>query len=291
MNYRTGLVNLCLLVVALGIGCQEPTGEPLNVEATVEAKVVATVVAFRLRIPNTTEQPSSTRTPTVTPSQIPVIIPTLAPTAEPPVTPLPTPTAMSASLPQMVSQAVGAVVAVHTPAGTGSGFFFEDGLVMTNAHVVGDFLKATVVSKFSGMNLGITGDVIGVDEDFDVAVIQVGRNSDRPTLRFGDSGSSQLAEDVVVIGFPLSDILGESISVSGGIISSKRNIDGVEMIQTDAAINPGNSGGPLLNARGEVIGMATLKPRDVITGLLFEGTGIAIASETIVERLELLLDD
>jgi serine protease Do len=89
----------------------------------------------------------------------------------------------------------------------------------------------------------------------------------------------------------LSNILGEAISVSKGIISSKRNIDGVEMIQVDAATNPGNSGGPLVNSQGEVIGMVTLKIVNEVANRFFEGTGIAIASNAIQDRLPSLLEE
>ena len=282
---RTGLANLALLVVLLVAGCQEPTREPSNVEATIEARVVATVVAFQLQNPTATPQPAPTLTPIRVATPTPRLI--VAPTE----IPLPTPTTVPTGLTQTVSHVVGAVVAINTPAGTGSGFFFEDGLVMTNAHVVEDFLRATVVSKFNGINLGITGTVIGVDEELDIAVIEVSKNPERPTLKFGDSRTTQLAEDVLVIGFPLSNILGEAISVSKGIISSKRNIDGVEMIQVDAATNPGNSGGPLLNSQGEVIGMVTLKIVNEVANRFFEGTGIAIASNAIQDRLPSLLEE
>ena len=256
MRCRTGLANLALLVVLLVTGCQEPTREPASVEATIEARVVATVIAFQLRNPTATPQPAPTPIPTVTLTPIRAATPTPRLIGAPTEIPLPTPTSAPTGLTQTVSHVVGAVVAINTPAGTGSGFFFEDGLVMTNAHVVSDYLRATVVSKFNGINLGITGTVIGVDEELDIAVIEVSKNPERPTLKFGDSRTTQLAEDVLVIGFPLSNILGEAISVSKGIISSKRNIDGVEMIQVDAATNPGNSGGPLVNSQGKVIGMS-----------------------------------
>lgn len=291
MRCRTGLANLALLVVLLVTGCQEPTREPASVEATIEARVVATVIAFQLRNPTATPQPAPTPIPTVTLTPIRAATPTPRLIGALTEIPLPTPTPASTGLTQTVSHVVGAVVAINTPAGTGSGFFFEDGLVMTNAHVVSDYLRATVVSKFNGINLGITGTVIGVDEELDIAVIEVSKNPERPTLKFGDSRTTQLAEDVLVIGFPLSNILGEAISVSKGIISSKRNIDGVEMIQVDAATNPGNSGGPLVNSQGKVIGMVTLKIVNEVANRFFEGTGIAIASNAIQDRLPSLLEE
>jgi serine protease Do len=205
--------------------------------------------------------------------------------------PIPTPEVVLMDLTSVVAEVILAVVAINTPAGTGSGFFFRDGLVMTNAHVVGNFLRATVVGEFNGVRLGLTGEVIGVDEDFDIAIISVGRNSDRHVLSFGDSDAMKLAEDVVVIGFPLSRILGESISVSKGVVSSKRVFAGIEMIQIDAATNPGNSGGPVINSRGEVIGMVSLKIRNLEANRYFEGTGIAIASDAIKLRLPSLLNE
>ena len=282
----SGITVLVFLIILLSVACQEPAEIPVDIEATVQAKVVATVVAHQLQNPPFDVRQEPTVVPTSTPTPEPT--PSPAPTATP--VPVTTPATPTPDLPQVVSEAIGAVVAINTPAGTGSGFFFDDGLVMTNAHVVGNFLRATVVGKFGGIRIGLTGEVLGVDEQFDIAIIAVGRNSDRPTLRFGDSQSIRLADEVVVIGFPLSDILGESISVSRGIVSSRRQIDGVDMIQIDAATNPGNSGGPLINSRGEVIGMITLKIQNTRTDLFFEGTGIAIESNSIKQRLPSLLD-
>jgi S1-C subfamily serine protease len=283
---RKLLTILLLSIGVLMLACQEPGIVFPNIEATVQA-VAATVVANQIPTPivKALQPPTAVPKPTAVPTALPTVTPVPTPT------PIPTPEVVLPDLTSVVAGVIPAVVAINTPAGTGSGFFFRDGLVMTNAHVVGNFLRATVVGEFGGVRLGLTGEVIGVDEDFDIAIISVGRNSDRHLLSFGDSDAIKIAEDVVVIGFPLNRILGESISVSKGVVSSKRVFEGVKMIQIDAATNPGNSGGPLINTRGEVIGMVTLKATNPATNLFFEGTGIAIASDTIKSRIPSLLDE
>jgi len=137
--------------------------------------------------------------------------------------------------------------------GQGSGFIFNrDGLILTNNHVVRDADKITV-----RLNDGreFEAKTIGRDEKSDVAVIQIdGKNL--PTVGLGDSDAIEIGEWVVAVGNPF----GLAETITAGIISAKgRNNVGLadyeDFIQTDAAINPGNSGGPLLNLRGEVIGI------------------------------------
>ncbi len=148
--------------------------------------------------------------------------------------------------------------------GSGSGFIITpDGYVMTNNHVV-EGATDIVVTLTDRREFRAT--VVGRDPSTDVAVLKIdGQNL--PTVRLGDSDAIEVGDWVLALGYPLS--LGET--VTAGIVSAKgRNInimaraaeDGgaapVEhFIQTDAAINPGNSGGPLVNLRGEAIGMNT----------------------------------
>jgi serine protease Do len=132
----------------------------------------------------------------------------------------------------------------------GSGFIFSsDGYVLTNAHVVKDaeevFIKLTDKREFKAK-------VIGFDTNTDVAVLKVeGKNL--PKVIIGDSTKIKVGEWVIAIGSPF-DL---DNSISAGIISAKaREIgDFLLLIQTDVAINPGNSGGPLINLKGEVIGI------------------------------------
>jgi len=132
----------------------------------------------------------------------------------------------------------------------GSGFIFSsDGYVLTNAHVVKDaeevFIKLTDKREFKAK-------VIGFDTNTDVAVLKVeGKNL--PKVTIGDSTKIKVGEWVIAIGSPF-DL---DNSISAGIISAKaREIgDFLLLIQTDVAINPGNSGGPLINLKGEVIGI------------------------------------
>ena len=72
-------------------------------------------------------------------------------------------------------------------------------------------------------------------------------------------GHVRVGDEVLALGFPLADRIGNDLTVTRGIVSSKRSEGGVEQFQTDAAINPGNSGGPLVNSDGEVIGVNTSK--------------------------------
>ena len=142
--------------------------------------------------------------------------------------------------------------------GTGSGFIISrDGSILTNAHVVAGADTVRVILK-DGRSF--EGKVMGRDELTDVAVVKIESNN-LPTVELGNSDQLQPGEWAIAIGNPL----GLDKTVTTGIISatgrSSNQIGApdkrVEFIQTDAAINPGNSGGPLLNARGQVIGMNT----------------------------------
>jgi Do/DeqQ family serine protease len=159
--------------------------------------------------------------------------------------------------------------------GTGSGFIISgDGRILTNAHVVDGADKVKVTLK-DGRTY--QGRVLGKDELTDVAVIKIEANN-LPTLALGNSDSLLPGEWAIAIGNPL----GLDNSVTTGIVSAtgrSSNLIGatdkrVQYIQTDAAINPGNSGGPLLNARGQVIGMNTA----IIQGA--QGLGFAIPINT-----------
>ena len=139
--------------------------------------------------------------------------------------------------------------------GQGSGFIVsEDGYILTNHHVVHRSDKITV-QLADGREFDAT--LVGTDSHTDVAVIKIdGRNL--PVLPLGDSGEIQVGQWVLAVGNPF----GLSNTVTAGIVSAQgRSSVGItdyeNFIQTDAAINPGNSGGPLVNLRGEVIGINT----------------------------------
>lgn len=139
--------------------------------------------------------------------------------------------------------------------GQGSGFVItENGYILTNSHVVKGADKLTVTMA-DGREFDAK--TVGSDSRSDVAVIKVDA-SDLPLLRMGDSEKLEVGEWALAIGSPF----GLSGSVTAGIVSATgRNSVGItdyeNFIQTDAAINPGNSGGPLVNLRGEVIGINT----------------------------------
>src|SRR3989475_6984347 len=143
--------------------------------------------------------------------------------------------------------------------GTGSGFIVSaDGYILTNNHVVAgaDKVMVRLLDKREFL-----ARVVGTDPETDVAVIKIDSQG-LPTVSFGNSDSTRIGEWVLAIGNPLAF----SFTVTAGIVSAKgRLLDGLsqgrpgyqiqDFIQTDAAINPGNSGGPLVNVRGEVVGI------------------------------------
>ncbi|MEA5509495.1 HhoA/HhoB/HtrA family serine endopeptidase [Crocosphaera sp. UHCC 0190] len=167
--------------------------------------------------------------------------------------------------------------------GTGSGFILsQDGKILTNAHVVDGTSEVTVTLK-DGRSF--TGKVLGTDPVTDVAVIKIEADN-LPTVKAGNSDNLQVGEWAIAIGNPL----GLDNTVTTGIVSATGRLSSqvgvgdkrVEFIQTDAAINPGNSGGPLLNARGEVIGINTAIIKDA------QGIGFSIPinkAEQIAKKL------
>ena len=156
--------------------------------------------------------------------------------------------------------------------GLGSGFIIDkSGLVLTNAHVVDKADKVTVRLK-DGRKF--EGQVQGADEVTDLAVVKINAGSDLPVATLGSSNNVQVGDWAIAVGNPL----GFDNTVTLGIVSTLKRPSSqvgisskrLEFIQTDAAINPGNSGGPLLNDRGEVIGINTAIRADAM------GIGFAI---------------
>jgi S1-C subfamily serine protease len=158
-------------------------------------------------------------------------------------------------------------------AGQGSGFIVDGrGMILTNAHVVNNADKVTVTLKDGRV---FNGEVRGIDEVTDLAVVSVNsRGEPLPVAPLGESASIRVGDWAIAVGNPV----GLDNTVTLGIVSTigrsaaKVGIPDkrIDFIQTDAAINPGNSGGPLLNARGEVIGINTAIRADAM------GIGFAI---------------
>ncbi|GAB1382838.1 DegQ family serine endoprotease [Burkholderiales bacterium] len=138
----------------------------------------------------------------------------------------------------------------EVPRGVGSGFIISaDGFVMTNAHVVdgADEVLVTLTDKRE-----FKARIVGADKRTDVAVVKI-EASGLPAVRIGDVSRLKVGEWVMAIGSPF----GLENTVTAGIVSAKQRDTGdyLPFIQTDVAVNPGNSGGPLINMRGEVVGI------------------------------------
>lgn len=166
--------------------------------------------------------------------------------------------------------------------GSGSGVVIrEDGFILTNNHVVGqaDEIKVTLNDKRE-----FQGKVVGRDSFTDLALVKIDTKG-LPVAQMGTSKSLRPGDWAIAIGSPL----GLDHSVTMGIISalgrSLNDINSVDFIQTDAAINPGNSGGPLLNIRGEVIGLNTAIRGDA------QNIGFAIPIDIAKDVTEQLLKD
>jgi len=165
--------------------------------------------------------------------------------------------------------------------GVGSGFIIsQDGYILTNNHVVEDADQIKV--KLSN-GKEYTGKVVGRDPKTDLAVVKIERSSELHPLTLGNSEDLKVGSWVVAIGSPF----GLEQTVTAGIVSAKGRVIGSgpydNFIQTDASINPGNSGGPLINMRGEVVG--------INTAIIPNGQGIGFAipvntAKEIVPQLE-----
>ena len=156
--------------------------------------------------------------------------------------------------------------------GQGTGFILDkEGHILTNFHVIANAQKVEV-TLFNRKT--VSAKVVGVDRHHDLAVIQI-EVPNLTAVTLGDSRNIQVGQKVFAIGNPF----GLSGTMTRGIVSSIRSVRGPsgdsidEAIQTDAAINPGNSGGPLLNSRGEVIGINSM----IFTGGAEQSAGIGFA--------------
>ena len=186
----------------------------------------------------------------------------------------------------------------QVPTGVGTGFIFDKrGYIITNNHVVEGATSLTVATTDDKT---YDGKIVGAYPDGDLAVVQIDCNGDCPTVPLGDSGKLQVGESVVAIGNALA--LEGGPTVTTGVVSAlgrtqqepsdtgsgqggqgAQGAQGqyqqgaflTDLIQTDAAINPGNSGGPLVNMKGEVVGINTAIKSN---GGGYEGVGFAVPS-------------
>lgn len=170
----------------------------------------------------------------------------------------------------------------------GSGIIYsEDGYIITNYHVIEDAVNSSsaAVKITLSDETEYQAEIVGTDEVTDLALLKIDPEEKLTPATFGDSSNIQVGELAVAIGNPLGQEFAGSVTV-GYISALNRDIttDGrtYNVIQTDAAINPGNSGGALVNSKGEVIGINTIKISDDSV----EGLGFAIPSNDALKIIE-----
>ena len=186
----------------------------------------------------------------------------------------------SADFSAIVDDVLQSVVSVRTNLVQGSGAIIDTkGYVVTNVHVISG-ASSIKVTTYSGKTYTVDT-VVGYDNNADIAVLKVDA-LDLEALKFGDSSALKVGEKVIAAGNPA----GLSFTVTEGIVSAFRTAqNNIDYIQTDVPINPGNSGGPLINSRGEIVGINNFK----VGG--FEGLGFAISSNEVKSSVSKIISD
>ena len=187
-------------------------------------------------------------------------------------------------------------VRTATGGGTGSGSIYKtnttSSYIITNNHVIESALTSGTITVEFADSSEIPATIVGRDRLYDVAVLLV-KKGNLPAIALGDSSKVSVGDEVLAIGSPL----GLANTVTQGIISALNrpvtagttdSTSYVNAIQTDAAINPGNSGGPLLNMRGDIVGINTAIQSS--TGE-FTGVGFAIPSQTVAKIVPTLISE
>jgi S1-C subfamily serine protease len=188
---------------------------------------------------------------------------------------------VSAEMPleDLVDRSSSAVLKLSSSDGIGSGFLItSSGVVVTNAHVVGSNSEVTAKNL---QQQQFNGKVVYRDSQLDLALVKLDLEG-TPALPLGAMNSIKVGQSVIAIGNPG---FGLQNTVTRGIVSAvgpDPQLGPGTWIQTDAAINPGNSGGPLLNTRGEVIGMNTVK----VVKEGFQGLGFALSAQDILDVVQ-----
>ena len=176
--------------------------------------------------------------------------------------------------------------------GMGSGFIInEEGYILTNYHVIS---SAKEISVTLSDKSEVSATVVNYDSEKDIAMLKLKEGTKVPAIaELGDSDEVYPGAEVIAIGTPLSKNFAQTLT-KGVISGSNRTIESetgtsVNLIQTDAAINPGNSGGPLVNAKGQVIGINSMKLGTQVLGeTTIEGIGFAIPINEVKNKIEAL---
>ena len=186
----------------------------------------------------------------------------------------------SADFSAIVNDVLQSVVSVGTNLGQGSGAIIDaKGYVVTNVHVING-ASTIKVTTYSGKTYNVNV-IVGYDSAADIAVLKID-GTDLKALNFGNSDAVKVGEKVIAAGNPA----GLSFTVTEGIVSAFRTAENnIVYIQTDVPINPGNSGGPLINTKGEIVGINNFKVSN------FEGLGFAISSNNVRSVASKIISD
>jgi S1-C subfamily serine protease len=211
-------------------------------------------------------------------------------------------------IPRLVDAVSPSVVSVDVSTGfgddEGSGMIISsDGLVVTNDHVVASYARAgegQITVTRTGTSAALPATLLGTNQQFDVALLQIKNVTGLPAITFGKSDKLVVGDSVVAIGNALGLAAGTPTVTSGIVSALGRTVSASDtqtgasetlygMIQTDAAINPGNSGGPLLDSSGQVVGMNTAVAGATSNGSNAQNIGFAIPSARIVSLIPSLI--